>query len=138
MTSRVFAVFLGFALCTSLLVAKMANADETPALATSKIANANGRLLAKKSSVDRLWTADKLNNGKSNIWAMGWPILGGTSRRAVGGIGGGRSAFFVCPDDNVAVILMTNMVGANPQNMIDTDVHPNLLPVRGRVLLLNA
>ena len=80
----------------------------------------NGRLLTKKSSVERLWTADKFNDGKSNIWAMGWPILAGTSRRAVGGIGGGRSAFFVYPEDHVAVIVMTNMVGANPQNMIDT------------------
>lgn len=92
-------------------------ADE---LAQWIIALENGRLLAKKSSVDRLWAADKLNDGKSNIWAMGWPILAGTSRRAVGGIGGGRSAFFVYPDDHVAVIVMTNMVGANPQNMIDT------------------
>jgi CubicO group peptidase (beta-lactamase class C family) len=93
------------------------NADE---LAQWIIALEKGGLLAKKSSVDRLWAADKFNDGKSNIWAMGWPILAGTSRRAVGGIGGGRSAFFVYPDDNVAVIVMTNMVGANPQNMIDT------------------
>lgn len=41
-------------------------------------------------------------------------------RRVVGGIGGGRSAFFVYPDEDVAVILMTNLVGANPQNLIDT------------------
>lgn len=84
------------------------------------IALEDGRLLAKDSSLDRLWRADILNDGKPNIWAMGWPILGGTSRRAVGGIGGGRSAFFVYPDDDVAVIVMTNMVGANPQIMIDT------------------
>ena len=50
----------------------------------------------------------------------GWPILAGTKRRAVGGIGGGRSTFFVYPDDDVAVIVMTNLVGANPQNLIDT------------------
>jgi CubicO group peptidase (beta-lactamase class C family) len=62
---------------------------------------------------------DVLNDGKANSWAMGWPILAGTKQRAVGGIGGGRSTFFVYPDDDVAVIVMTNLVGANPQNMID-------------------
>jgi len=83
------------------------------------IALENGRLLAKKSSLARLWQPDVLNDGKSNIWAMGWPLLEGTSHRAVGGIGGGRSAFFVYPDDDVAVIVLTNLVGTNPQNMID-------------------
>jgi len=91
-------------------------ADE---LAQWIIALEDGRLLSKTSR-ERLWQADVLNDGKPNIWAMGWPILGGTSRRAVGGIGGGRSAFFVYPDDDVAVIVMTNMVGANPQTLIDT------------------
>jgi CubicO group peptidase (beta-lactamase class C family) len=56
----------------------------------------------------------------ANIWAMGWPILAGTKRRAVGGIGGDRSTYFVYPDDDVAVVVMTNLVGANPQNLVDT------------------
>lgn len=84
------------------------------------IALQSGRLLSKPTSIVRLWQPDMLNDGKPNIWAMGWPILAGTTRRAVGGIGGGRSTFFVYPDDDVAVIVMTNLVGANPQNLIDT------------------
>ena len=84
------------------------------------IALQNGRLLSNPSSIARMWQPDMLNNGKPNIWAMGWPILAGTKRRAVGGIGGGRSTFFVYPDDGVAVIVMTNLVGANPQNLVDT------------------
>lgn len=84
------------------------------------IALRDGRLLSKPASLARLWQPDVLNNGKPNIWAMGWPILAGTTRRAVGGIGGGRSAFFLYPDDDIAVIVMTNLVGANPQNLIDT------------------
>lgn len=83
------------------------------------IALQSGRLLSKPSSLARLWRPDILNDGKPNIWAMGWPILAGTTHRAVGGIGGGRSTFFVYPDDDVAVIVMTNLVGANPQNLID-------------------
>jgi len=84
------------------------------------IALQQGRLLSKPASLDRMWQPDVLNDGKANIWAMGWPILAGTKRRAVGGIGGGRSTFFVYPDDGIAVIVMTNLVGANPQNLIDT------------------
>lgn len=84
------------------------------------IALQSGRLLSKPASVARMWQPDVLNDGKPNSWAMGWPILAGTKRRAVGGIGGGRSTFFVYPDDDVAVIVMTNLVGANPQNLIDT------------------
>ena len=83
------------------------------------IALQDGRLLAP-ASINRMWQPDVLNDGSANIWAMGWPILAGTKRRAVGGIGGGRSTFFVYPDDGVAVIVMTNLVGANPQNMVDT------------------
>lgn len=67
-----------------------------------------------------MWQPDVLNDGRANIRAMGWPILAGTKHRAVGGIGGGRSTLFVYPDDGVAVVVMTNLVGANPQNMIDT------------------
>lgn len=102
-------------------------ADE---LAQWIVALQDGRLLAKKSSIARLWRPDMLNDGKPNIWAMGWPILGGTSRRAVGGIGGGRSAFFIYPDEDVAVIVMTNLVGANPQNMIDEIAGHYLAPTR--------
>lgn len=89
-------------------------------LAAWIIALQRGRLLSKPASIERMWQPDTLNNGKPNIWAMGWPILSGTTRRALGGIGGGRSSFFVYPDDGVAVIVMTNLVGANPQNLIDT------------------
>ncbi|WP_448662993.1 serine hydrolase domain-containing protein [Sphingomonas sp. CJ20] len=83
------------------------------------VALQGGRLLAKPDTVRRMWQPDMLNSGKPNIWAMGWPILAGTKRRALGGIGGGRSTFFVYPDDGVAVIVMTNLVGANPQNLVD-------------------
>lgn len=83
------------------------------------IALQDGRLFNKPTSLARLWQADTLNDGSPSIWAMGWPILAGTTHRAVGGIGGGRSTFFVYPDDGVAVIVMTNLVGANPQNLVD-------------------
>ena len=83
------------------------------------IALQRGKLLAP-ATITQMWQPDVLNDGSAKIWAMGWPILAGTKRRAVGGIGGGRSTFFIYPKDGVAVIVMTNLVGANPQNMVDT------------------
>lgn len=83
------------------------------------VALEDGRLLKGPGSLGQLWRPDRLNDGAANIWAMGWPILAGTTHRAVGGIGGGRSTFFIYPDDGVAVIVLTNLVGANPQNLID-------------------
>ncbi|WAC48858.1 serine hydrolase [Asticcacaulis sp. SL142] len=77
-----------------------------------------GKLLAKPDSLKRLWTAI-LNNGDRNEWAMGWPIVRITPHRIVGGIGGGRAAFFIYPDDDLAVVVLTNLVGSDPQRFID-------------------
>ncbi|HAV72981.1 MAG TPA: serine hydrolase, partial [Stenotrophomonas sp.] len=35
-----------------------------------------------------------------------------------GGMGGARSAFIVYPDRRLAIVVLTNLVGANPQNFI--------------------
>ncbi|MEP7007885.1 MAG: serine hydrolase domain-containing protein [Sphingomonas bacterium] len=78
-----------------------------------------GKLLAKPGSLKRLWSADILNSGDRNAWAMGWPIVRAAPHPIVGGIGGGRSAFFVYPDDDLAVIVLTNLVGSDPQGFID-------------------
>ena len=93
-----------------------ASADE---LAQWIIALQGGKLLKKPDSLTRMWTADTLNNGKPNEWAMGWPILRAGPHRIVGGMGGGRSAFFVYPDDGLAIVVVTNLVGGAPQSFID-------------------
>jgi len=78
-----------------------------------------GKLLANPESLKRLWRADTLNSGDRNAWAMGWPIIRAAPHPAVGGIGGGRAAFFVYPEDDLAIIVLTNLVGSNPQEFID-------------------
>jgi CubicO group peptidase (beta-lactamase class C family) len=83
------------------------------------IALQGGKLLAKPDSLTRLWTADILNNGQPNEWAMGWPIVRATPHRIVGGFGGGRAAFFIYPDDDLAIVVLTNLVGSDPQRFID-------------------
>jgi CubicO group peptidase (beta-lactamase class C family) len=37
----------------------------------------------------------------------------------VGGTGGIRAAFFVYPNDDLAVIVLTNRQGAQPESLVD-------------------
>ena len=83
------------------------------------IALNTGQLLKAPASRDQLWQADAFNSGEPSPWGMGWPVLSTTPRRIVGGLGGGRSAFFVYPDHGLAIIVLTNLVGGNPQRFID-------------------
>ncbi|WP_425598896.1 serine hydrolase domain-containing protein [Tahibacter aquaticus] len=77
-----------------------------------------GRLIST-DNVQRMWTSEKLNSGEDAGWAAGWPVLDTTpGKRQVAGIGGGRSAFVVFPDDGLAVVVLTNLVGSNPQRFI--------------------
>jgi len=77
----------------------------------------DGRLLAEPSRT-RMWTAEPLADGRAGPWAAGWPVLQAAPDRQVAGIGGARSAFIVFPDRGVAVVVLTNLVGANPQRLI--------------------
>lgn len=77
----------------------------------------DGRLLAEPSRT-RMWTAEPLADGRAGPWASGWPVLQAAPDRQVAGIGGARSAFIVYPDRGVAVVVLTNLVGANPQRFI--------------------
>ncbi|MGK5061996.1 serine hydrolase [Janthinobacterium sp. LB3P112] len=88
-------------------------------LANWLIALQSGRLLAP-ASVEKLWQPTSLNDGKPAPWALGWPTIGRDGHRAVAGIGGARSAFYVYPDDGLAVIILSNLAGAQPEQLIDT------------------
>ena len=75
------------------------------------IALQEGRLLKAKSSLATLWAPVALNSGAPSFWALGWPARVRPEHRAVAGIGGMRSAFFVYPDDDLAVVILTNLSG---------------------------
>lgn len=75
--------------------------------------------LLNASSRDALWAPQRLNDGTFGPWTLGWLRLGTTSQRAVGGIGGGRSAFVVYPDQDVSVVVLTNLAGADPHAFIE-------------------
>lgn len=109
-TSSEFPEFLWTAagLCTS--------ADD---LAKWLIALDEGALFKSKDSLKTLWTPGRFSNGEQAPWALGWPASQRAEHRWVGGIGGGRAAFFVYPDDDLAVIVLTNLAGSAPESWIE-------------------
>lgn len=81
------------------------------------IALSKGQLISK-ANVQRMWTPEKLNSGADGPWGAGWPVLQTSPARQVAGIGGARAAFIVYPDEGLAIVVLTNLAGANPQRFI--------------------
>jgi CubicO group peptidase (beta-lactamase class C family) len=84
------------------------------------------KLLKEKTNIVSLWTAATLNNGKTggfsnllNGYAAGWNTVGRPEHLAVAAVGGGRSAVFVYPNDNLSIIVLTNLLGSSPETFID-------------------
>lgn len=86
-------------------------------LARWLIALSDGKLLSA-DAVRRMWVPERLNDGSDGAWAAGWPVLAPSPLRELAGIGGARAAFVVYPDDGLAVVVLTNLVGANPERFI--------------------
>ncbi|MCJ0742702.1 serine hydrolase [Pedobacter montanisoli] len=98
------------------------NAEE---LAKWIIALQAGKLL-QKNSLQTLWKPTILNNGKIagfstmlNGYALGWPVAQREAHPALAPIGGGRSAIFVYPQDDLTVIVLSNMQGSSPESFMD-------------------
>jgi CubicO group peptidase (beta-lactamase class C family) len=90
------------------------------------IALKNGKLLKEKSSIETMWTPAILNNGKTggfsqflSGYALGWPTVIRQEHPAVAPVGGGRSALLVYFKDYFSVVVLTNLMGANPEQFID-------------------
>lgn len=90
------------------------------------IALQNKQLLKENKSLTALWTPAILNNGKTagfdnllNGYAAGWPTIERPDHPAVAPVGGGRSALFVYPKDNLSIIVLTNLSGGSPESFID-------------------
>lgn len=82
------------------------------------IALQKGKLL-KESSLKTLWTNGTFNDGSPTPWALGWSTNNRLENPVAAGIGGRRSAFFVYPNDDLAIVILTNLAGANPEEFID-------------------
>jgi CubicO group peptidase (beta-lactamase class C family) len=88
-------------------------------LARWLIALQQGKLLKTKSALETLWRAGSYNNGSPTLWASGWMTKPRPKHRAVIATGGSRAAFFVYPDDDLAIVVLTNLAGAFPEDFID-------------------
>jgi CubicO group peptidase (beta-lactamase class C family) len=82
------------------------------------IAIQDGRILNERS-LETLWTPVAFNDGQKGQWGLGWQILSRGDHRAVGMTGGGRAAVFLYPEDGVGVVILTNLTGSFPEDMID-------------------
>ncbi|GAA4369953.1 hypothetical protein GCM10023185_44060 [Hymenobacter saemangeumensis] len=89
------------------------------------IALQQGQLL-HPASLPVMWTPGVLNNGRQrgfsqflNGYALGWPTISRAEHPAVAPVGGGRSAVFVYPKDDLAIVVLTNLQGANPDSFVD-------------------
>jgi len=84
------------------------------------IALQGGRLFQKSSTLDMMWSPSTFNNGTPTNWARGWGITKfRKSHKAVGMSGGNRSVIMVYPDDNLAIIVLTNLAGSAPEDFIE-------------------
>lgn len=84
------------------------------------------QLFEKKETLTELWTPSLLNNGKTagfgdllNGYAIGWFAVARNEHPAVASVGGGRSAIFIYPKENLSIVVLTNLQGASPENFID-------------------
>ena len=88
-------------------------------LARWAIALQQGKLLRTKSALQTLWTAGTFNNGSPAQWALGWVTKPRPQHSAVIATGGGRTAIYVYPEDDLAVIVLTNLAGSFPEEFVD-------------------
>lgn len=84
------------------------------------------QLFKKKETLSEMWTPSLLNNGKTegfsdmlNGYSIGWFTVTRPDHPAVATVGGGRSAIFIYPKENLSIIVLTNLQGASPENFID-------------------
>jgi CubicO group peptidase (beta-lactamase class C family) len=82
------------------------------------IALDQGKLLSPAAR-ETMWTPVRLASGAKGQWGLGWEIFARGTGRAVGMTGGGRAAAFLYPEDRVGVVILTNLTGSFPEDMID-------------------
>jgi len=71
------------------------------------------------AGLNALWTPAAFNDGRQGQWGLGWEVLGLPDHPVVGMTGGGRSAFFLYPKDDLGVVILTNLAGAYPEDIMD-------------------
>ncbi|WP_448097620.1 serine hydrolase [Luteibacter yeojuensis] len=101
-------------------------------LANWLIAINDGRLLTPEAR-NTMWTPVAFTDGKPGEWALGWQTWKRGSHHVVGMTGGGRAAVFYFPEDQVGVVILTNLAGAFPEDFVDkvASIYAPGLPLSG-------
>jgi CubicO group peptidase (beta-lactamase class C family) len=87
-------------------------------LAHWAVALQEGRLITM-ASLKQMWTPGVLNDGTHGDFAIGWPIVDRPRHPMVLATGGERTALAIYPEDDLTVVLLTNLVGARPARFVD-------------------
>lgn len=84
------------------------------------IALQKGQLFQKSGTLDLMWSPSKFNNGNPTNWTRGWGIAKfRKNHKAIGMSGGNRSALLIYPDDQLAIIVLTNLGGSAPEDFLE-------------------
>jgi CubicO group peptidase (beta-lactamase class C family) len=104
------------------------------------VALMNGKVISK-ASTEMLWTPVRLNDGtlsefppSAGPWrseGLGWLLIPNPIHPAAGGTGGPYAAFVVYPKDELAIAVLTNTQGSQPDSLLD-DISRQYLTVSDR------
>lgn len=86
----------------------------------------SGVFFEKKSSLDILWKVSSLSsdtwakeNPSMHPYALGWYVVERQKGLKIVTAGGGQSAVAVYPNDDLSVVILTNLAGARPESLMD-------------------
>jgi CubicO group peptidase (beta-lactamase class C family) len=85
------------------------------------IALQEGRLVKDKASLATMWTPVKPAHGEASpwVWSIGWPVLTRPLHSEYGASGGEKAALAIYPNDDLSVVILTNLQGASPEQLLD-------------------
>lgn len=80
----------------------------------------------KKNNIRQMWNPVKLLDGTFggfggilNAYSLGWPVIKRKEHTAVAPIGGGRASLNIYPEDQLSIILLTNLSGIPTYEIVD-------------------
>lgn len=101
-------------------------------LAEWVIALQRGELLTESTSVDTLCTPIRLHDGRPGVWGIGWIVAERPEGRVCTPGGGGKAQITLYPD-GIAVIVLTNLIGAFPEHLAVPEARSIELPFIDRL-----
>lgn len=82
--------------------------------------------LVDKAGLAELWKPQPQQDGTYrafnstvNGYGLGWPSARRAAHPAVTPVGGARAAIFIYPNDDLTVVVLTNLMGASPEKFVD-------------------